>query len=50
MMYRYKIWARINQLQTVNTVIWADNDYQALNIAEAQYGRGMVLGYNRIDE
>lgn len=49
-MYRYKIWARINDLQTVNTVIWANDDYQAKNIAEAQFGRGMVLNYTRIDE
>lgn len=49
-MYRYKIWARINSLQTVNVVIMADNDWQAKMIAEAQYGAGNVLGYTRIDE
>lgn len=49
-MYQYKLWIRINQLQTVNTVIWADNDYSAKQLAEAQYGVGNVLNYSRIYE
>ena len=47
-MYQYAIWVRINQLQTANTVLWADNDYQAKMLAEAQYGQGNVLNYSRI--
>jgi len=48
-MYQYKLWIRINQLQTVNTVIWADNDYSAKQLAEAQYGVGNVLNYSRVN-
>ena len=47
-MYKYAIWARINGLQTVNTVVFADNDYQAKLIAEGQYGQGNILNYTRI--
>ena len=48
-MYKYAIWVRINQYQTANTVIWADNDWSAKQLAEAQYGPGNVLNYSRID-
>ena len=48
-MYRYNIWVRLNQFQTANTVINADNDWQAKMIAEAQYGVGNVLNYMRAD-
>ena len=49
-MYKYAIWARVNQLQTVNTFVWAENDAQAKLIAEAQFGVGNVLNYTRINE
>jgi hypothetical protein len=48
-MYKYAIWARISAYQTVNTVIFADNDYAAKQIAEAQFGTGNVLNYTRIN-
>jgi hypothetical protein len=47
-MYQYAVWVRINNLQTANTVVWASNDYQAKQLAEAQYGAGNVLNYSRI--
>ena len=47
-MYQYAIWVRINELRTANTVIWANDDYSAKQLAEAQYGRGNVLNYSRI--
>ena len=47
-MYTYKVWVRINQLQTVYVQVVADNDYDAKVIAEAQYGHGNVLGYSKI--
>jgi hypothetical protein len=47
-MYQYRIWIRINQLQTIHTTIMANNDIEAKLLAEAQYGQGNVLGYNRI--
>jgi hypothetical protein len=49
-MYKYAIWARINAYQTVNTVVWAGNDYDAKMIAESQFGQGNVLNYSRIYE
>jgi hypothetical protein len=48
-MYKYQLWVRINQTQTANTVVWADNDYSAKQLGEAQYGHGNVLNYSRID-
>ena len=49
-MYKYAIWVRINDYQTANTFVWANNDYEAKMLAEAQYGTGNVLNYTRIDE
>jgi hypothetical protein len=49
-MYKYAIWARINELQTVNTIVLADNDFAAKQIAEAQFGVGNVLSYSRVNE
>jgi hypothetical protein len=47
-MYQYKLWVRINDLQTAHTVVWADNDYAAKMLGESQYGSGNVLGYSRV--
>jgi len=47
-MYQYQLWVRINQTQTANTVVYADNDYSAKALGEAQYGSGNVLSYTRI--
>ena len=47
-MYRYKIWVKLNEYQTAETIIMANNDYDAKMLAEAQYGQGMVLSYSRI--
>jgi hypothetical protein len=49
-MYKYAIWARINAFQTVNTFVWANNDYEAKMIAEAQFGVGNVLNYSQVSE
>jgi hypothetical protein len=49
-MYRYTVWVRINDYQTINTIVFADHDYQAKMIAESQYGYGNVLNYSRIYE
>ena len=48
-MYKYKLWVRINDYQTLNAYIWADDDYAAKMLGEAQYGQGNVLGYWRDD-
>lgn len=49
-MTKFAIWARINSYQTVNTVIFANSDYEAKMLAEAQFGVGNVLSYSRIYE
>ena len=48
-MYKYKLWVRINDYQTAETIIWANNDYDAKLLGEAQYGQGNILNYSRID-
>jgi len=44
-MKRFKLWVRISQTQTANTIVFADNAYFAKQLGEAQYGVGNVLGY-----
>ena len=44
-MKQYRLWVRINQTQTANTLVYAENDYLAKRLGEAQYGIGNVLGY-----
>lgn len=48
-MNKYLIWVRINALQTAHTVVFADNAWAAKQLAEAQYGVGMVLNYIQVD-
>lgn len=48
-MYKYEVWVRVNDYQTANTVVWAETDYEAKLLAEAQYGQGNVLNYTRVD-
>lgn len=49
-MYKYLVWARINELQTINTYVWASDDVQAKQIAEAQFGVGNILNWTRAAE
>ena len=48
-MNKYLILVRINALQTAHTVVFADNAWTAKQLAEAQYGVGMVLNYTQVD-
>ena len=48
-MYRYKLWVRINEYQTVHTIVYAENDYAAKILGEAQCGVSNVLNYIRED-
>ena len=48
-MYKYTVWIRLNQYQTANVVVNANNDWECKMIAESQYGSGTVLNYSRID-
>ena len=49
-MFRYQLWVRTSQTTTANTIVFAENDYAAKQLGEAQYGIGNVLGYTRISE
>ena len=49
-MYQYELWVRINNLQTTYTRVWAENDYAAKMLGEAQYGQGNVLNYTRLPD
>lgn len=46
-MHQYRLWVRVSQTQTTNTIVHADNDMAAKLIGEALYGRGNVLSYTR---
>jgi hypothetical protein len=48
-MYKYKLWVKVNEYQTAETIVYAENDYVAKLLGEAQYGQGNVLNYTRID-
>lgn len=48
-MYKYKLWIRIDAYTTADAYIWADHDWQAKVLGEAQFGVGNVLNYTRID-
>ncbi len=49
-MKRYLLWIRISQTQTANTLIYAENQYQAKQLGEIQYGIGNVLNYTEIKD
>lgn len=49
-MYKFAAWIRINQTQTINTFIWANNHLEVRQIAEAQYGSGSLLHSSQLDE
>jgi hypothetical protein len=46
-MYKYKLWVRVNEYQTAFTIVFAENDYAAKLLGEAQYGIGNVLSYTK---
>lgn len=47
---RYKLWVRIDSFSTMDVYVYAEYDWQAKAMGEAQYGKGNVLNYTRIDE
>jgi hypothetical protein len=49
-MKQYRLWVRINQLQTANTIVFADNAYTAKQLGEHMYGVGNVLNYIEVSE
>jgi hypothetical protein len=48
-MHKYQLWVRINEYQTANTIVYAENDWAAKQLGEAQYGVGNILSYTRIE-
>ena len=48
-MFKYKRWVRLNDYQTAETIIYANTDYDAKLLGEAQYGAGNVLNYTRLE-
>jgi hypothetical protein len=48
-MKKFILWVRLNQLQTTNTIIFANNALEAKWLGEAQYGFGSVLNYREAD-
>jgi len=49
-MYKFRLWVRLNALQTTHVVVHADNQLYAQQLGEAQYGRGMVLNTQQIND
>jgi len=47
-MKQYRLWVRINTLQTADTIVYADNAYTAKQLGESMYGVGNVLGYTEV--
>lgn len=48
-MYKYLVWVRLDSYRTAHTYVWADYDFDAKALAEAQYGVGNVLNYTRVE-
>jgi hypothetical protein len=48
-MYQYRVWVRLNQFQTADVVVNANNDWECKMLAESTYGSGTVLNYSRIN-
>ena len=47
-MIRYLLWVRISTTQTANTIVFAENAWEAKLLGEAQYGVGNVLNYTEL--
>lgn len=47
-MKQYRLWVRINQTETANTIVFAENALIAKKLGEAQYGVGNILNYTEV--
>lgn len=47
-MKQYRLWVRISQTLTTNTIVYASDAYTAKLLGEAQYGEGNVLSYAEV--
>lgn len=48
-MKTYNLWVRLNQTQTANTIVYADNQLAAKMLGEHMYGVGNVLNYTEVN-
>lgn len=49
-MKKFLLWIRISSTQTANTIVFAENDFAAKRLGEAQYGIGNVLNYTEVTD
>ncbi len=49
-MKKYLLWVRISQTQTAHTILYAEEQYQAKQLGEMQYGIGNVLNFTEVDD
>jgi hypothetical protein len=49
-MKKFLLWIRISSTQTANTIVFAENDFAAKQLGEAQYGIGNVLNYTEVTD
>ena len=47
-MRQYRLWVRLHNGTTINTIVTADNDLAAKQVGEAMFGYGNVLNYTRV--
>lgn len=47
-MKQFRLWVRLNQLQTTETIVLAGNAYEAKLMGERLFGLGNVLNYTEI--
>ena len=47
-MRQYRLWVRLRNGTTTNTIVTAENDHAAKQLGEAQFGVGNVLTYTRV--
>ena len=47
-MKQYRLWVRISQTQTANTLVYAENALLAKQLGEVQYEVGNVFNYTEV--
>jgi hypothetical protein len=47
-MKHYRLWVRISQTFTANTIVFADIVYTAKQLGEARHGVGNILNYTEV--
>ena len=47
-MYKFKLLVRLPNGMTTTTFVWAENDYAARMLGEAQYGKGNIVNCTKV--